>query len=119
MEMLNVTTKEGFKNYIETQLLKFHSNYNLEKEEMMKKNVVYSSHGLVESFEKNQPTKEEIIKSLPKLDKDALIISLIYIERLLSRVGILLNHWNWKRISSSAIKIYQSMHKGKLVLRVF
>lgn len=112
--MLNVTTKEGFKNYIETQLLKFHPNYDLEKEEMTKKDVVYSSQELVESFEKAHPTKEEIIKSLPKIDKDTLIVSLIYIERLLTRVGILLNHWNWERITLSAIKICRAMLNSKL-----
>ena len=32
------------------------------------------------------------------MEKEIPLLSLAYIERLLSKVGILMNHWNWRRI---------------------
>ena len=32
------------------------------------------------------------------MEKEAPIIALIYLERLLLKTGALLNHWNWRRL---------------------
>lgn len=33
-----------------------------------------------------------------KMEKEIPLMALIYIERLLTKCGILVNHWNWRRI---------------------
>jgi len=55
-------------------------------------------------FEMIKPTEEEVylyakyILISAKMEKEAPIMALIYIERLLSKTGTLLNHWNWWRL---------------------
>jgi hypothetical protein len=39
IEIMNVTTKEGFNSYIETQMLKFHPNYDFDLEQMVDKEI--------------------------------------------------------------------------------
>lgn len=104
MEILNVTTKEGFNNYIETQLLKFHPNYDFDVEEMLDKDMCNSSLALMETFVSERPTQEEIyyyakyIVLSSRMEKEIPLVALAYIERILTKVGILMNHWNWRRI---------------------
>lgn len=104
MEIMNVTTKEGFNSYLETQLLKFHPNYSFEEGKMVNKSMQNSSLALVDTFVSERPTQEEIyyyakyIVLASRMEREIPIIALAYIERLLTKVGILLNHWNWRRI---------------------
>jgi len=109
MEILNVTTKEGFNSYIETQLLKFHPNYDFDWEEMIDKSMCNSSLALMEEFVHQRPIQEEIyyyvkyIVMSSRMEKEIPLIALAYIERLLTKVGVLINHWNWRRIVLTAL----------------
>lgn len=104
MEIMNVTTKEGFNSYLETQLLKFHQNYDIETEQMVEKGICTSSLALVDTFVKERPTQEEIyyyakyIVLSSRMEKEIPLVALAYMERLCTKVGILLNHWNWRRV---------------------
>ena len=104
IEIMNVTTKEGFSSYIETQMLKFHPNYDFDLEQMVDKDLWRSSIFLVDTFVNERPTQEEIyyyakyIVLWSRMEKEIPLIALAYIERLWTKVGILINHWNWRRI---------------------
>jgi len=77
------------------QMMVFHSNYCFESKQKF---------GETMRFENSKPTEEEIylyakyVVLSSKMEKEAPIMALIYIERLLTRSGTLLNHWNWRRI---------------------
>ena len=60
MEVLNVVTKDGFNNYLETQLLKFHRNYDFDAEMMIDKSMPNSSLALMETFVLERPTQEDV-----------------------------------------------------------
>ena len=60
IEIMNVTTNEGFNSYIETQMLKFHPNYDFDLEQMVDKDLWKSSISLVDTFVVQRPTQEEI-----------------------------------------------------------
>jgi hypothetical protein len=104
MEVLNVVTKDGFNNYLETQLLKFHRNYDFDAETMIDKSIHNSSLALMETFVKERPTQEDIyyyakyIMLSSRMEKEIPLVALAYIERLLTKTGILMNHWNWRRM---------------------
>jgi len=55
-------------------------------------------------FENACPTENEIytyakyVVLAAKMEKEAPIISLIYLERLMLKTGVMLNHWNWRRL---------------------
>lgn len=104
IEIMNVTTNEGFNSYIETQMLKFHPNYDFDLEQMVDKDLWKSSISLVDTFVVQRPTQEEIyyyakyIVLWSRMEKEIPLIALAYIERLWTKVGILINHWNWRRI---------------------
>jgi len=76
-------------------MMVFHSNYCFESKQKF---------GETMRFENSKPTEEEIylyakyVVLSSKMEKEAPIMALIYIERLLTRSGTLLNHWNWRRI---------------------
>lgn len=104
MEIFNVTTKEGFNSYIETQMLKFHPNYDFDLEQMVDKDMCKSSLALVDTFVRERPLQEEIyyyskyIVISSRMEKEIPLMALAYIERLCAKIGILINHWNWRRI---------------------
>ena len=73
-------------------MMVFHHNYCFESKKKF---------GETMKFEMIKPTEEEVylyakyILISAKMEKEAPIMALIYIERLLSKTGTLLNHWNW------------------------
>ena len=88
MEILNVTTKEGFNSYLEMQLLKFHPNYNFDTEGMIENWMCKSSLALVDTFVKERPTQDEIyyyakyIVLSSRMEKEIPLVALAYMERL-------------------------------------
>ena len=104
-EVLDMSTKQGFNGYIETQMLKFHPNYNFETEQMSDTTgMCQSSHSLASLFDDEMPHEDEVyyyskyVVLSSKMEKEIPLMALTYIERLLTKVGILMNHWNWRRI---------------------
>lgn len=103
-EILDVTTKQGFNGYIESQMLKFHPNYDFAQDMMMDSETCSSSFELAKFFEDECPHQDEIyyyskyVVLSSKMEKEIPLMALTYIERLLTKVGILMNHWNWRRI---------------------
>lgn len=55
-------------------------------------------------FEQTCPSENDIFNYAKyvvlsaKMEKEAPIIALIYLERLMLKTGTLINHWNWKRL---------------------
>lgn len=73
----------------------FHVNYNFRSK---------TKFGETLSFTASKPTEQDIylyakyVVLSAKMEKEAPIIALIYLERLLLKTGALLNHWNWRRL---------------------
>jgi len=112
-------TEQGLNNYLEIQMLKCHQNYDFESESMIDRFMPNSSLALVETFVRERPTQEEIyyyakyIVISSRMEKEIPLVALAYIERLLQKTGILINHWNWRRLMlislTVASKIWDDM----------
>jgi len=103
-KILNKMTEKGLKNNLETQLLKCHQNYSFDTESMLDLSMPTSSLALKEMYVSEKPTQEEIyyyskyIVLSSRMEKEIPLVSLAYLERLWSKTGILINHWNWRRL---------------------
>ena len=103
-EVLDMTSKVGFNGYLETQMLKYHPNFDFESGIMLGEEEWNSSFELAKYFDDECPHLDEIyyytkyVVLQSKMEKEIPLMALAYIERLLSKVGILMNHWNWRRI---------------------
>lgn len=103
-EVLDMTSKVGFSGYIETQMLKYHPNYDFDLDMMTGDLEWNSSFELAKHFKDEWPHLDEIyyytkyVVISSKMEKEIPLMALAYIERLLTKLGILVNHWNWRRI---------------------
>ena len=85
-------SKEGLQKYLKDSMLVFNERFSIEKQE------------IEDDVEVMEPTidllfrycKYVIINS--KMEKEIPLIALIYLERLLTRTGILMNKLNWRRL---------------------
>lgn len=77
------------------QMMLFHANYCFDS---------HQKFGETLTFKNTKPTEEEIylyvkyVVLSSKMEKEIPIMALIYIERMINKVGILINHWNWRWI---------------------
>lgn len=98
---LDPKNKETFKDYIEAQMYLFHFNFNFEIDGM-----ALDECGDIPSFPflQYKPTEEEVyyyckyVVLASKMEKEIPLMALVYIERFMTSTGMLLNHWNWRRI---------------------
>lgn len=71
---------------------------------MIDKSMPNSSLALIDTFVHERPTQEDIyyyakyIMLSSRMEKEIPLVALIYIEKLLTKTGILMNHWNWRRM---------------------
>lgn len=85
-------------------MLKFHPNYSFEHDYMQGEEYCNSSFELARFYDDERPHIDEIyyyakyVVISSKMEKEIPLMALSYIERLLTKVGILMNHWNWRRI---------------------
>jgi hypothetical protein len=91
---IDVRTKEGFKDLIRFQMRIFDCNYDFEEDRL----------GDAPPADEN-PTLEELyyfckyVIVSGRMEKEIPILCLVYIERFLTKTGILLNHLNWRRLT--------------------
>jgi len=92
---IDVKTKQGFKDLLRFQLRIFDQNYDFDKDQLV---------GGESAFLGN-PTLEEIyyyckyVIISGRMEKEIPILCLNYIERFLTKTGVLMNHSNWKRLT--------------------
>ena len=105
--MLN-DNKETYRDYVETQMYLFHFNFDFDLDSM-----ILDQNGDIPSFPfmEYKPTEEEIyyyckyVLLSSKMEKEIPLMALVYIERLMTSTGTLLNHWNWKRLIMTVLII--------------
>lgn len=79
-------------------------NYDFDTQSLINLDLPKYSLGYVKYFEEQAPTQDEIyyyakyVVLSSRMEKEIPIMALIYIERLLTKLGILVNHWNWRRL---------------------
>lgn len=99
--LLDAKNKDAFKDYVETQMFLFHFNFDFDTDSM-----VLDENGDIPSFPfvEYKPTEEEVyyyckyVVLASKMEKEIPLMALVYIERFMTTTGMLLNHWNWRRI---------------------
>jgi len=95
---IDVRTKEGFKDLVRFQMRIFDCNYDFQLDQL----------GDAPPADEN-PTLEELyyyckyVIVSGRMEKEIPILCLVYIERFLTKTGILLNHLNWKRLTLIAL----------------
>lgn len=91
----DVSTKEGFRELMRFQMRIFDSNYDFESDSLVGGEATYSEN----------PTLEELyyfckyIIISGRMEKEIPILCLVYIERFLTKSGVLMNFANWKRLT--------------------
>ena len=91
-KMLDVSTREGFNDLLSFQLRIFDSNYDFDQDR-----VNYNNMGIPTLEEMYYYCKYIIISG--RMEKEIPILCLVYIERFLTKTGVLMNHANWKRLT--------------------
>jgi len=99
--LIDKENKDTFKDYIETQMFLFHFNFDFESDGM-----ILDENGDIPSFPflEYKPTEEEVyyyckyVVLACKMEKEIPLMALVYIERFMTQTGMLLNHWNWRRV---------------------
>ena len=94
-EQFDVSSKQGFKELLRFQMRIFDQNYDFEQDQLVGGEAEY--HG--------DPTLEELyyfckyIIIAGRMEKEIPILCLVYIERFLTKTGLLINFANWKRLA--------------------
>ena len=91
---IDVRTKEGFKDLIRWQMRIFDLNYDFETDQVLDGAMPEENPSLEELY---YFCKYVIISG--RMEKEIPILCLVYIERFLTKTGILLNHLNWRRVT--------------------
>jgi hypothetical protein len=91
---IDVKTKEGFKDLIRWQMRIFDLNYEFESDQVMDCVLPDENPTLEELY---YYCKYVIISG--RMEKEIPILCLVYLERFLTKTGILLNHLNWRRLT--------------------
>jgi hypothetical protein len=92
-----VKSREGFKEMMRFQLRIFDANYDFLKDQV--------NGGQGETPFVSNPTIEELyyyckyVIISGRMEKEIPILCLVYIERFLTKTGVLMNHANWKRLT--------------------
>jgi len=90
-----VASKEGFKDILRFQMRIFDQNYDFDRDELVGGESMYLGDPHLEEL--YYYCKYVIISG--RMEKEIPILCLIYIERFLTRTGLLMNYANWKRIT--------------------
>lgn len=94
---IDVRTKEGFKDLMRFQLRIYDYNYDFNED------CIGGGRG--ETPFVTNPTLEELyyyckyVIISGRMEKEIPILCLVYIERFLTKTGVLMNHVNWKRLT--------------------
>ena len=97
-----LSSKGRFKEYLKNQMLLFNFNYDFELGRML---------GEEEMFDSIRPSEEEVyyyckyVVLSSKMEKEIPILALVYVERFLTKSGLLINHANWRRVTLVALVI--------------
>lgn len=95
--ILEDITKEGLQKFLKDAMLVFNEKYSVEKKEIETDvEVVPPNYDLVFKY-----CKYVVVAS--KMEKEIPILALVYLERLLTRTGILMNNLNWRRLILTAL----------------
>lgn len=90
--MLADWTKDGLKKYLKDTMLIFNERYSVELKEVEDDvEVMDPDFKLVYAY-----CRYVVIAS--KMEKEIPILALVYLERLLTKTGILINNLNWRRL---------------------
>jgi len=90
-----VSTKEGFKELMRFQFRIFDHNYDFESDQLV---------GGVNEYQ-GDPSLEELyyyckyVIVQGRMEKEIPILCLVYIERFLTKSGLLMNYSNWRRLT--------------------
>lgn len=90
-----MSTKEGFRELMRFQMRIFDSNYDFESDSLVGGEATYSENPSLEEL--YYFCKYIIISG--RMEKEIPILCLVYIERFLTKSGILMNFANWKRLT--------------------
>ena len=96
--VIDVRTKEGFKDLLRFQMRIFDTNYDFETDTVVEKLRPEGPPSLEELY---YYCKYVIISG--RMEKEIPILCLVYLERFLTKTGILLNHMNWRRLTLIAL----------------
>ena len=97
--ILEDITKEGLQKFLREAMLVFNEKYSIEKKEIETDvEVMPPTYDLVFKY-----WKYVVIAS--KMEKEIPILALVYLERLLTRTGILMNNLNWRRLMLTTLCI--------------
>lgn len=88
-----------YSNFIKSKINVFNENYDFER------NMFFTMEDPSEPTYKEIKSFCKVIITTCKMEKEMPIICLIYIEKLLSKTGILLNSWNWRRFTFVALML--------------
>ena len=92
----------GYKNendYLITKFSIFNDNYDFENE------TFFPIQKIEDSSEKDIRKFCKSILKICKMEKEIPIITLIYLEKLITKTGLLINNLNWKRTTFTALII--------------
>eukprot|EP00347_Sterkiella_histriomuscorum_P022347 403330799 len=92
---IDVKTKQGFKDLMRFQMRIFDQNYDFERDQLVGGETVYMGNPTIEEI--YYYCKYVIISG--RMEKEIPILCLNYIERFLTKTGVLMNHANWKRLT--------------------
>lgn len=99
----DVKSKEGFKDLMKFQLRIYDFNYNFHEDRIQGGPTATRVGGEATSIQ--NPTLEELyyyckyVIISGRMEKEIPILCLVYIERFLTKTGVLMNHANWKRLT--------------------
>jgi hypothetical protein len=98
---VNVNTKDGFHDYMRHKMRVYHYNYDFIDDVLV-----------IDEFESDYyPSLEEVyyyckyVIISSKMEKEIPIMAMVYIERFLTKTGLLMNHTNWRRLIMTALII--------------
>jgi hypothetical protein len=90
--ILEDISKEGLQKFLKDAMLVFNERYSIEEKSIEEDvEVMPPSFDLVYKY-----CKYVVIAA--KMEKEIPILALVYLERLLTRTGILMNELNWRRL---------------------
>jgi hypothetical protein len=90
--VLEDLSREGLQKYLKESMLVFNEMYSIDK-----KKIEFDVQIVPPSFDLCYKYLKMVITS-SKMEKEIPLISLVYLERLLLRTGILMNGHNWRRL---------------------
>lgn len=91
----DVSSKEGFKELLRFQMRVMDQNYDFEQDRLVGGEAEYTGDPSLEEL--YYYCKYVIIQG--RMEKEIPILCLVYLERFLSKTGLLMNFSNWKRLT--------------------